>query len=370
MRVSVETYGAPPYQTNWGRDAQGVPVFLKIAFSNDPDETWHGKITDGVFRPGDGTEIAIRENSTVARFAGCFPDHEGAERTAAYIKNERAILELLHTANVPRVPTLEPSLCFDGVRTSVGGTHAMFPHTQTVYAARKFQLAVKRIEGADVWSVSDLLSIPKIITIGQKVADTLHAAHEAGVSAHNDINPSNILIETSTGDPYVLDWGVATTDAQKNGVMGTSGFLSLSLLTHKCPISSETDTVSLTKTLMSMLIGSTLYPRIEPGMEKVDFESYLLQFCIDWLTLASRERFDVHGLPILEHWISDEEEPPAFMIRLWTRLHSAPLPFLTLLRTVLEKDQNRANAPRPEDYPLERFDDFQGKLNTCMEVHA
>ncbi len=49
--------------------------------------------------------------------------------------------------------------------------------------------------------------VMELLLVGEKVARTLHAAHEAGL-VHRDIKPANIMIPPE-GDPVLLDFGLA-----------------------------------------------------------------------------------------------------------------------------------------------------------------
>jgi tetratricopeptide (TPR) repeat protein/tRNA A-37 threonylcarbamoyl transferase component Bud32 len=71
------------------------------------------------------------------------------------------------------------------------------------------------IEGEDLLDIlkrEGRVSVPEALKILRPVVAGLVAAHEAGV-VHRDLKPANIMVEPSTGESYIMDFGIARSAA-------------------------------------------------------------------------------------------------------------------------------------------------------------
>ena len=99
-----------------------------------------------------------------------------------------------------------------------------------------------------------------VLRLIEKVARSLHTAHEAGV-VHRDVKPGNLMIDAK-GEPVVLDFGLAHVDAadgeptltRTGDVLGTPAYMSPEQLRPtKRAVDRRTDVYSLAATLFECM---------------------------------------------------------------------------------------------------------------------
>jgi serine/threonine protein kinase/Flp pilus assembly protein TadD len=93
--------------------------------------------------------------------------------------------------------------------------HICTVHDIGVYEGKPF-LVMERLRGETVKSAIErqALSIEKIISLGEQIADALDAAHRAGI-VHRDLKPANLFV-TERGEAKILDFGLAKTASDES----------------------------------------------------------------------------------------------------------------------------------------------------------
>jgi serine/threonine-protein kinase len=117
--------------------------------------------------------------------------------TAQCFKDEAEVVAVLQHPNIVTV--------FD-----VGEDDEFLYIAMQLVEGRSLQTEIERAAKNPVPS-KRLLQIPAILQIMAGVLDALEYAHRENV-VHQDVKPGNILIETSTGRPFLVDFGIARTE--------------------------------------------------------------------------------------------------------------------------------------------------------------
>jgi eukaryotic-like serine/threonine-protein kinase len=155
--------------------------------------------------------------------------------------------------------------------------HICTIHDIGVYDGQPF-LVMERLRGETVKSAIErqALSIEKITSLGEQIADALDAAHRAGI-VHRDLKPANLFV-TERGEAKILDFGLAkmasgesadeTPDAPTvaedhltalGSTLGTVAYMSPEQARGE-PVDARSDLFSLGVVLYQMTTGRLPFP--------------------------------------------------------------------------------------------------------------
>jgi serine/threonine-protein kinase len=138
------------------------------------------------------------------------------------------------------------------------------PHIVTIYDAGEEHdlayIAMEFLKGKDLTPFikpDKLLPLPRVLSIGARVAEALAYAHKNSV-VHRDIKPANIMYEPESDTVKVTDFGIARiTDSSKTKtgmVLGTPSYMSPEQLAGS-KIEGRSDLFSLGVALYQMACG-------------------------------------------------------------------------------------------------------------------
>ena len=139
------------------------------------------------------------------------------------------------------------------------------PNIVTIYDAGEEHdlayIAMEFLKGKDLVphaKAGNLLPLPKVLSLAQRVAEALGYAHRQGV-VHRDIKPANIMWDPESDSLKVTDFGIARiTDSSKTKtgmVLGTPSYMSPEQLAGQ-RIEGPSDLFSLGVTLYQLACGN------------------------------------------------------------------------------------------------------------------
>ncbi len=87
--------------------------------------------------------------------------------------------------------------------------------TMKVLRGRTLREIIDALVACDAGTETEF-TLHRLVTVLERVAETLHFAHECGV-IHRDLKPANIMLG-DYGEVYVIDWGLARVEGQQDHV--------------------------------------------------------------------------------------------------------------------------------------------------------
>src|SRR5438477_3365961 len=190
--------------------------------------------------------------------------------------------------------------------------------------------SMKFVEGGQLDEVIKRtpMSIRRAVELIEKVARTVHYAHEHGI-LHRDIKPGNILLDRN-GEPHLTDFGLARlveADSTVTGtleVLGTPSYMAPEQAAgNNAAVSSNTDVYGLGAVLYQLLTGQppfaggTTYETIkllldaeprQPRQLNPKIDRDLSTICLKCLEKDPKRRYS-SALALaedLEHWLKHE----------------------------------------------------------------
>src|SRR2546429_4543303 len=190
--------------------------------------------------------------------------------------------------------------------------------------------SMKFVEGGQLDEVvrQAPLSIRQAVELIEKVARTVHYAHEHGI-LHRDIKPGNILLDTK-GEPHLTDFGLArlveseSSVTQTLDVLGTPSYMAPEqAVGNNAAVSSATDVYGLGAVLSQLLTGhppfagGTTYETIKlledteprpPRLLNPKVDRDISTICLKCLEKDPKRRYSsaLALVEDLEHWLNHE----------------------------------------------------------------
>lgn len=169
------------------------------------------------------------------------PDRGGDEQLLARLESEAAALLRLRDAG--QHPNVVPIRRF---------------HLEDEFGC----LVMDFIPGRELrtWRDESEADLRSIVTLVAKVAHAAGWCHSHGI-LHRDLKPGNILVHSSTGEPVIVDFSIAKTEAPDlltltltNEALGTAPYMAPEQIDRsRAPVSAATDVYALGSTLYELL---------------------------------------------------------------------------------------------------------------------
>ena len=198
--------------------------------------------------------------------------------------------------------------------------HICTIHDIGVYEGKPF-LVMERLRGETVKSAIErqALSIEKITSLGEQIADGLDAAHRAGI-VHRDLKPANLFV-TERGEAKILDFGLAKMASGESA-------------TDVTPDALTVDRDHLTA--LGSTIGTAAYMSPEQARgEPVDARSDLFSLGVVLYEMATG-RLPFQGGGTAEFYAAILKEDPILPSQLNSEI---PQPLEQVMLKLLEKDR-------------------------------
>ena len=161
------------------------------------------------------TDCAPNENRTLGHFE--LIEQLGVGNFGAVWKAKDTTLDRFVAVKIPRKEQLDESDTEKFLREARAAAQLRHPNIIAVHEVGRegdtIFIASDYVEGATLkeWMGNQPLPPRETAGLCAKIAEALHAAHEAGV-VHRDLKPGNIMMDME-GEPHIMDFGLAKRDS-------------------------------------------------------------------------------------------------------------------------------------------------------------